>query len=285
MSQGCSFGYVDMARLTATQVGSMMTNLWNTDAIIFDIRNYPQGTLWTLVNYLFTRPIHIASFTVPDRQYPGVLYWYDEFIGSYPAEVYSGKVIILFDIRTISQAEYTCMGIEQHPGSIKIGSRTKAADGNVSMIYLPGNITTYFTGLGTFYPDYSPTQRIGIVPDIEINPTIEGIRQGKDEVLDYAFNCALVEINKLTAPNESLNIYPNPFFASARLEYSLTQNSEVTIEIYGMNGKVISTLLKTTQPAGKYTIDFDGSKFPTGVFYCMLKTGNHVMTKKIIKVS
>ena len=284
MAQGCNFGYVDMARLTATQVGSMMTDLWNTDAIVFDLRNYPQGTLWTLVNYLFTKPIHIASFTVPDRQYPGVLYWYDEFIGSYPAEVYTGKVIILFDIRTISQAEYTCMGLEQHPGSIKIGSQTKAADGNVSMIYLPGNITTYFTGLGTFYPDYSPTQRIGIVPDIEIKPTIEGIRQGKDEVLDYAFNCALVGINNLTAPNEGLNIYPNPVLTSARLDYSLSQNSEVTIEIHDMSGKIISTLLKTTQPAGKYTVEVDGSELPTGVFYCRLKTGNQVITKKIIKV-
>jgi C-terminal processing protease CtpA/Prc len=284
MALGCNFGYVDMARLTATQVGNMMTSLWNTDAIVFDLRNYPQGTLWTLVNYLFTQPIHIASFTVPDRQYPGTLYWYDELIGSYPAEVYTGKVIILFDIRTISQAEYTCMGLEQHPGSIKIGSQTKAADGNVSMIYLPGNITTYFTGLGTFYPDYSPTQRIGIVPDIEIKPTIEGIRQGKDEVLDYAFNCALVSVDKLTIPTGEMNIFPNPFNNSTRLEYSLPQNSDVTIEIHDMNGKIVSTFLDETQPAGKYSIEFDGSAVPTGVFYCRLKTGNQVMTKKIIKV-
>jgi C-terminal processing protease CtpA/Prc len=284
MAQGCNFGYVDMARLTATQVGNMMTSLWNTDAIVFDLRNYPQGTLWTLVNYLFTQPIHIASFTVPDRQYPGTLYWYDELIGSYPAEVYTGKVIILFDIRTISQAEYTCMGLEQHPGSIKIGSQTKAADGNVSMIYLPGNITTYFTGLGTFYPDYSQTQRIGIVPDIEIKPTIEGIRQGKDEVLDYAFNCALVSVDKLTIPTGEMNIFPNPFNNSTRLEYSLPQNSDVTIEIHDMNGKIVSTFLDETQPAGKYSIEFDGSAVPTGVFYCRLKTGNQVMTKKIIKV-
>ena len=284
MDQGCNFGYVDMARLTATQVGNMMTNLWNTDAIIFDIRNYPQGTLWTLVNYLFKQPIHIASFTVPDNQYPGTLFWYDEFIGSYPAEAYQGKLIILFDIRTISQAEYTCMGLEQHPGSIKIGSQTMGADGNVSIVYLPGNITAYFTGLGTFYPDYSPTQRIGIVPDIEFKPTIEGIRQGKDEVLDYAFNCALVGINNLMVPNENLNVFPNPFLTITRVEYSISQNSKVTIEIHDVNGKIVSTLLDKTQPAGKYTIDFDGSELPTGGFYCRLKTGNQVMTKKIIKV-
>ena len=78
------------------------------------------------------------------------------------------------------------MGLEQHPNAIKIGSQTSGADGNVSMIYLPGGIVTYFTGLGVFYPDYTETQRIGIIPDIEIHPTIAGIREGRDEVLEVA---------------------------------------------------------------------------------------------------
>ena len=49
------------------------------------------------------------------------------------------------------------MGLEQHPNAIKIGSQTSGADGHVSMIYLPGGIVTYFTGLGVFYPDYTET--------------------------------------------------------------------------------------------------------------------------------
>ena len=43
-----------------------------------------------------------------------------------------------------------------------------------------------FTGIGVYYHDGTETQRIGIVPDIEIKPTIEGIRAGKDEVLEKA---------------------------------------------------------------------------------------------------
>jgi C-terminal processing protease CtpA/Prc len=39
------------------------------------------------------------------------------------------------------------------------------------------------SGIGVFYPDKRPTQRIGIVPDIEVSPTVEGIRRGRDEVL------------------------------------------------------------------------------------------------------
>ncbi|MCK7580935.1 MAG: hypothetical protein MZV65_38545 [Chromatiales bacterium] len=66
---------MDMGRLQTAQVAEMFADLWNTDAIIFDIRNYPQGALWTIVNYLYPAPIHIASFTKSDETYPGRFYW------------------------------------------------------------------------------------------------------------------------------------------------------------------------------------------------------------------
>ena len=40
--------------------------------------------------------------------------------------------------------------------------------------------------IGVYYPDGKETQRIGIVPDIEIKPTIAGIRSGRDELLEKA---------------------------------------------------------------------------------------------------
>lgn len=42
------------------------------------------------------------------------------------------------------------------------------------------------TGLGIYYPDGRETQRIGIEPDIIVRPTIEGIREGRDEVMEKA---------------------------------------------------------------------------------------------------
>jgi hypothetical protein len=42
------------------------------------------------------------------------------------------------------------------------------------------------SGIGVFYPDKKPTQRIGIVPHVEVRPTIEGVRAGRDEVLEEA---------------------------------------------------------------------------------------------------
>ena len=42
------------------------------------------------------------------------------------------------------------------------------------------------SGVGVFYPDERPTQQVGIVPDIEVKPTIAGIRAHRDEVLEEA---------------------------------------------------------------------------------------------------
>ena len=67
-----------------------------------------------------------------------------------------------------------------------MGSTTAGADGNVSSIKLPGGIMTMISGIGVYYPDGKETQRIGIVPDIVVKPTIEGFNKGKDEVLEKA---------------------------------------------------------------------------------------------------
>jgi len=69
-----------------------------------------------------------------------------------------------------------------------IGSTTAGADGNVSTIMLPGGLRTMISGIGVYYPDGTETQRIGIVPDIEIHPTVEGIRNGRDELLEKAID-------------------------------------------------------------------------------------------------
>jgi C-terminal processing protease CtpA/Prc len=67
-----------------------------------------------------------------------------------------------------------------------VGSNTAGADGDASAIVLPGDLRVQFTGTGVFYPDRRPTQRIGLVPDVRVTPTIEGIAAGRDEVLEEA---------------------------------------------------------------------------------------------------
>lgn len=207
----CSIGYVNMGQLERADVDTMMRAFENKDAIIFDIRNYPNGTLWTLVNYLYSDPIQVARFAKPDFTYPGAYRWIDTTIGQGSINPYDGRLIILFNEDTISQAEYTVMGLEQHPNAVKIGSQTAAADGNITQISLPGRITINYTGLGVYYPDNRPTQRIGIIPDLFIRPTIAGIIENRDEVLESALNCEHInDLNWPQTPQPSSGLFWDP---------------------------------------------------------------------------
>jgi hypothetical protein len=293
-SDSGNFGYVDMGRLERNQISGMFSDLWETDGIIFDIRNYPQGTMWDMVKYLFDDPIHIANFTVPDITYPGTLFWHFEHVGTGDfSQTYSKPIVILFDETTLSQAEYTVMAFEQHPQSIKIGSQTAAADGNVSIIYLPGGINTRFTALGTFYPDFTHTQRVGIVPDIEVHPTIMGIRQGRDELLEVAIEQLIINRvedniaykNTISKFHLSQN-YPNPFNPLTTIEYSVRAYNHtpqhVNLSIYNILGQEVATLVSEKQPAGRYSVEWDAIGFASGIYYYRLKTPEFQSVKKMI---
>jgi C-terminal processing protease CtpA/Prc len=96
------------------------------------------------------------------------------------------KVAILVDETTQSSAEYHSLAFRSAPNAIVVGSTTAGADGNVSAIPLPGGLRSMFSGIGVFWPDGRPTQRVGIVPDVVAKPTIAGIKAGRDEVLEAA---------------------------------------------------------------------------------------------------
>jgi C-terminal processing protease CtpA/Prc len=107
-------------------------------------------------------------------------------VGIKKTNYYKGKIVILVNEATQSQAEYTAMALRMAPRSTVIGSETAGADGNISFFYLPGGIRTAISGIGIYYPDGRETQRIGIGPDIKVTPTIKGIVENRDEVLDKA---------------------------------------------------------------------------------------------------
>jgi C-terminal processing protease CtpA/Prc len=131
------------------------------------------------------QPTPFARFTSGDLNNPGSFLWRGEPLILTPQQPhYSGKVVVLVDEVTLSQAEYTTMAFRAAPRTVVVGSTTAGADGNVSQISLPGGLRTAISGIGVFYPDKRPTQRVGIVPDVEIRPTIAGIRTGRDEVLE-----------------------------------------------------------------------------------------------------
>ena len=93
---------------------------------------------------------------------------------------------MLIDERTVSQAEHTGLFLRAANHTAFVGSPTNGANGDVTWFFVPGDIRVSLTGQGVRHPDGSQLQRVGLVPDVEVRPTIAGIRAGRDEVLERA---------------------------------------------------------------------------------------------------
>ena len=71
-------------------------------------------------------------------------------------------------------------------GTTFIGSPTTGVDGDVTTLTVPGGIVISCSGHDVRHADVRQLQRVGLVPHIEVRPTIKGIRDGQDEVLERA---------------------------------------------------------------------------------------------------
>lgn len=184
-----NIGYLALGTISNNKLPEIMRAAEGTKGMVVDIRNYPSDfVVFALSQYLVRKPTPFVLLSGPDMAYPGTFPLMPKPFSVVPGKVksYPGKVVILVNEITQSQAEYTTMALRTAPNATVMGSTTAGADGNVSTIVLPGGISTWITGLGVYYPNGRETQRIGIVPDIEVKPTIQGIKEGRDELLERA---------------------------------------------------------------------------------------------------
>jgi C-terminal processing protease CtpA/Prc len=183
-----SVGYITLANIQKSELKTIFETFKNTKGIVIDIRNYPAEFVpYDLAYYLKPASSPFVKFTIGCINNPGLFTYIKPLSnGNQNPGYYKGKIVILVDERTVSQAEFTAMAFRTAPNAIIMGSQTAGADGNVSSIPFPGGFISYISGLGVYYPDGKITQGIGIVPDIVVKPTQQGIKKGLDEVLESA---------------------------------------------------------------------------------------------------
>jgi len=78
--------------------------------------------------------------------------------------------------------------------------------------------------------------------------------------------------------------YPNPFNPTTTISYSIPKQSFVTIKIYDVLGKEITTLVNNEMQSGNYKVEFDGSKSASGIYFYQMKTNEFIQTKKMILI-
>ncbi len=82
----------------------------------------------------------------------------------------------------------------------------------------------------------------------------------------------------------SLNNYPNPFNPETKINFSLPNPDYVTLTVYDIRGKEISTLVNQKMNTGNYSVVFNGSDFSSGIYFYRLHAGNYLETRKMVLV-
>jgi len=79
-----------------------------------------------------------------------------------------------------------------------------------------------------------------------------------------------------------LQNYPNPFNPSTIISYQLPKSGLVTLKIYDVLGREVSTLVNEQKTAGTYKVEFNGIQLSSGVYFYRLTTADFMQTKKMI---
>ena len=103
------------------------------------------------------------------------------------------------------------------------------------------------------------------------NPTVH-INQNQTDIADFQLHQS----------------YPNPFSATQRnkteivLPFTLSETTNLSLEVVNLKGQTVKTLLKTTLPAGEHTVSFSPKQLSAGVYFYRLSSGNSIRTRKLI---
>ncbi|MCX6163931.1 MAG: T9SS type A sorting domain-containing protein [Ignavibacteriae bacterium] len=78
--------------------------------------------------------------------------------------------------------------------------------------------------------------------------------------------------------------YPNPFNPVTKINFSIPKKEFVTLKIYDILGREISTLVNEIKSPGNFTIDFNGENLSSGVYFYKLTTGDFSDVKRMILI-
>jgi photosystem II stability/assembly factor-like uncharacterized protein len=114
------------------------------------------------------------------------------------------------------------------------------------------------------------------------------MRTGGTSKLNVTYNVVTsIEEQKISGIPASFNLYqnyPNPFNPSTTIKFDIPGNGNVTLKIYDLLGREISTLINGYRSAGNYEASFNGNNISTGIYFYKLQFAGLEQTKKLMLI-
>jgi hypothetical protein len=105
---------------------------------------------------------------------------------------------------------------------------------------------------------------------------------GRENANIQSQNGQITALIKEIPTEYSINNYPNPFNPTTTINYQLPEYGFVTIKVYDMLGKEVTTLVNENKSAGYHRVNFDASKLTSGVYVYIINANNFVQSKKML---
>ncbi|NIM82630.1 MAG: hypothetical protein GTN82_29335 [Candidatus Aminicenantes bacterium] len=181
--------YVNLIKLSYQEALKAIEKLAGAKGVILDIRGNGAIALREVFLHLVDTEMKSFILSVPEVIYPdreNVEYTGHDYTYPSRSPLIKGKKVFITDSRAIQTSE-TFIGIAKHRklGEI-VGHPTAAVYGRLNSFILPGRYRVYWTGLRVVKQDRSQFFLTGIEPTVPVQRTINGVKQGKDELLEEA---------------------------------------------------------------------------------------------------
>lgn len=90
--------------------------------------------------------------------------------------------------------------------------------------------------------------------------------------------------NQLPANNWLGSNYPNPFNPATIIKFGIATEGKYTITVYDVSGQLVSVLAEVYKEPGEYSVSFDGSSLPSGIYFYKLQGNDFSVTKRMILI-
>ena len=183
-------GYLNLAALTdASDLENELIKLKDTKSLILDLRSsYPTVDYQKFLQMLCQSQVAIRRSEVPVVSATDAKVWQYEVSTVSPVSSFSYKkpIAVLIDKTMISRPEDIAIALKSFPNVRFVGEQTQGTDGEMTKIHLPGGGETSFTGQIVKFGNGENFQRVGMIPDIKVQRTIDGVKKNRDEILERA---------------------------------------------------------------------------------------------------
>ena len=102
-------------------------------------------------------------------------------------------------------------------------------------------------------------------------------------ILKYDIPTGIIKIWEIITDYKLNQNYPNPFNPNTNISFAIPKKSNVNLTVYDINGRELSKLIINELKApGRYEIEFDGSKYSSGIYFYKISAGEYTRIKKMV---